>query len=386
MFKSRTFHRGLSLTLLVLAMAYIGYALSGCSSSDNGTEAPPVEATQNSLATAIALQAVATAQPTATTVVIGGNKPSAIPIASPSPTTQPTSEFSPTPSATATLPATFDPNEAASSSGIATAIAMAQTITGDHFWLSRPFFTESGVIDYAERIYDYGSTNVGQLRPHYGIDFVNPFGTRVLAAGDGVVFFAGDDFDQKRFGPTSNFYGNTIVIQHTHLDEKGQPFIYYTLYGHLSSINVVTGQSIRRFDPIGQVGQSGVAIGPHLHLEVRIGDPYSYGSTYNPQLWIEPFPSYGVLAGRVTAEDGTSLAEVEIRAESLTSGVVYRAYTYADTDPALNSDPYLRENWVMGDLEAGMYDVTVAYLGRIVYQAQVAVIAGTTGFLPVIVD
>ncbi|MBI5930212.1 MAG: peptidoglycan DD-metalloendopeptidase family protein [Chloroflexi bacterium] len=386
MFKSRKFHRWLSLALLVWVMAYVGYALSGCSSSDKGTKAPPVEATQNSLATAIALQAQATSQPTATTVVIGGNKPSATPTASMTATASPTFEFTPAPSVTATFPATRDPNEAASSSGVATAIAMAQTITGDHFWISRPFFTENGVVDYAERLYDYGSTSGGRLRPHYGIDFVNPFGTMVLAANDGVVFFAGSDIDQKRFGPTSNFYGNTIVIQHTHLDEKGQPFFYYTLYGHLSSINVVTGQSIRRFDPIGQVGQSGVAIGPHLHLEIRIGDPYSYGSTYNPELWLEPFPGYGVLAGRVALEDGTPLYEVEIKAESVTNGAIYRAYTYADSDPALNGDPYLRENWVMGDLEAGVYNVTVGYLGRIVYQAQVAVIAGTTGFLPVFVN
>lgn len=390
--KSRKFHRGLSVLLLVVVIGYGVYFLSGSLSSDEKTTLGPVEATQNSLATAIALQAQATSQPTATSVVVGGNKPSATPTLTPTPSPSPTptasstSVSSPTSTPTATTPATLDPNEAASLSGIATAVAMAQTITGDHFWLSRPFFTESGIVDYASRVYDYGSTNVGRLRPHYGIDFGNPFGTMVLAAEDGVVFFAGEDFYEKRFGPTSNFYGNTIVIQHTHLTESGQPFIFYTLYGHLSTLNVVTGQSIRRFDPIGQVGQTGVAFGPHLHLEVRIGDPYSYGSTYNPQLWLEPYPGYGVLAGRVTLADGTALAEVEIKAESVNSGIIYRAYTYADTDPVLNPDPYLNENWVMADLEAGTYGVSVAYNGRIVYQAQVAVIAGTTGFLPVVVE
>lgn len=387
MLKSQKFHRWLSIGLLAMVMGYLGYLLSGCNSSeDNPPAANPVVATQNSLATAIALQSRATEQPTATNVVITGGNDTPTYTPSPTNTSQATSESSPTQTASPTSLPTLSLDEAASSSGIATAVAMAQTIPNEHFWLVRPFLTESGIVDNPERIYAYGSTNAGQLRPHYGIDIVNPFGTRVLAAREGMVFFAGDDFNEKLFGPQSNFYGNTVVLQHTYLLESGQPFVFYTLYGHLSSINVEKGQSVRVFDPIGQIGQTGAAFGPHLHLEVRIGDPYDYGATYNPELWLEQYAGYGILAGRVERADGTPLYDVEIKAESTTSGAIYRAYTYTETDPALNGDPTLHENWVLGDLEAGTYEITVGYLGRVVYNAEVTIIGGTTGFLAIVVE
>ena len=53
-----------------------------------------------------------------------------------------------------------------------------------------------------------------------------------------------------------------------------------TRYGHLSSFHASVGESVRRGDVIGYVGQSGRATGPHLHYEVRLHDvpvnPHKY--------------------------------------------------------------------------------------------------------------
>ncbi len=90
---------------------------------------------------------------------------------------------------------------------------------------------------------------------HSGIDLADPTGTPVMAAGAGTVIFAG----WSDWG-----YGNSIVIAHT-------PGLY-TLYGHLSAINVSCGQFVGRAQIIGAVGTTGNSTGPHLHFEVRIGD------------------------------------------------------------------------------------------------------------------
>lgn len=92
---------------------------------------------------------------------------------------------------------------------------------------------------------------------HSGIDLAKSSGSPVMAAGSGTVIFAG----WSDWG-----YGNAIVIAHT-------PDLW-TLYGHLSRINVTCGQFVARASVIGAVGSTGNSTGPHLHFETRIGgDP-----------------------------------------------------------------------------------------------------------------
>jgi murein DD-endopeptidase MepM/ murein hydrolase activator NlpD len=92
-------------------------------------------------------------------------------------------------------------------------------------------------------------------RAHQGIDYAARAGTRVRAASDGVVEFAG-----RRGG-----YGNVIVLRH-----QGQ---YSTLYGHLSGFahGIRAGARVVQGDTIGTVGQTGWATGPHLHYEFHVG-------------------------------------------------------------------------------------------------------------------
>lgn len=87
---------------------------------------------------------------------------------------------------------------------------------------------------------------------HAGLDISAPYGAGVLASADGIVFDAGRD----------SGYGNSILIDHG--------FGITTKYGHLSKIDVVVGQEVRRGQVIGAVGMTGRATGPHLHYEVHV--------------------------------------------------------------------------------------------------------------------
>lgn len=244
-------------------------------------------------------------------------------------------------------------------------------LRGEHFWLARPFSTNNSTRDLVESAYPYGTTALG-LQPHHGVDIPNLYGTAIRAVASGIVFYAGDDLNTLTFGPQANFYGNVIVIEHQFplADNPDIYFKFYTLYGHVSEFFVRTGDRIAQFQEIGAVGQEGVAIGPHLHLEVRIGDPTDYTATYNPNLWIQPYKGYGVLAGRVS-QGGQLLTDVEVEAISQATGRTYYTFTYHYE--SVNSDPWFMENFVMPDLIEGTYDVRVKYGGRIAYQTVVEV-------------
>jgi murein DD-endopeptidase MepM/ murein hydrolase activator NlpD len=89
---------------------------------------------------------------------------------------------------------------------------------------------------------------------HPGQDIAAPRGTPVLAPADGTVIEAG----------WKSGYGQTVVIDH------GNGLT--TRYGHLSKLEVESGQEIRRGEELGLVGSTGRSTGPHLHYEVRLGD------------------------------------------------------------------------------------------------------------------
>jgi murein DD-endopeptidase MepM/ murein hydrolase activator NlpD len=97
-------------------------------------------------------------------------------------------------------------------------------------------------------------------RLHAGVDFPQPSGTRVGAAGRGCVSAVGWD-------PSG--YGNFVVIQHR--------LGVQTWYAHLSSIAVRRGQCVVGHDLVGRVGSTGGSTGPHLHFEVRVR-----GATVDP--------------------------------------------------------------------------------------------------------
>ncbi|MCX7697001.1 MAG: peptidoglycan DD-metalloendopeptidase family protein [Bacteroidales bacterium] len=88
---------------------------------------------------------------------------------------------------------------------------------------------------------------------HPGIDFAGPVGIPIYATGDGVVI---DPFKTS----SMHGYGLVVVIDHG--------FGFKTLYAHLSKILVKPGDSVKRGQIIGLLGNSGPSTGPHLHYEV----------------------------------------------------------------------------------------------------------------------
>ena len=101
----------------------------------------------------------------------------------------------------------------------------------------------------------YGGCNFAMC-PHWGIDIAGAFGTRVVAAGDGVVAVLGWDPDG---------YGHYVILAH------GDG--WQTLYAHLqpsesSGPRLTLNDRVRRGDPIGGLGSSGASTGPHLHFEM----------------------------------------------------------------------------------------------------------------------
>lgn len=92
-------------------------------------------------------------------------------------------------------------------------------------------------------------------RAHQGVDFAAPAGTRVRAAGNGVVAFAG-----RQGG-----YGNVVILRHGGSNT--------TLYAHLKGFapGIRKGARVAQGRTVGSVGQTGWATGPHLHYEFRVG-------------------------------------------------------------------------------------------------------------------
>ncbi|MFW6184805.1 MAG: peptidoglycan DD-metalloendopeptidase family protein, partial [Chloroflexota bacterium] len=167
----------------------------------------------------------------------------------------------------------------------------------DHYWLQRPVAAGGNV--WTDKHYPYAGTRGGQLRPHHGVEFNVPYDSEVLAANDGTVIVAGDDAENA-YGPHTDFYGNLVIIEHE-FQYNGQPV--YTLYGHLNEVLVNEGSAVSAQDVIGLSGATGVADGPHMHFEVRVGSN-SYNATRNPLLWLYPFSDRGTVAGRITWPNG----------------------------------------------------------------------------------
>lgn len=123
-------------------------------------------------------------------------------------------------------------------------------------------------LPYYTRISTYfGVVDAWHSRAHGGTDFAAPAGTTIYAVEDGVVVIA-------RY---SSSYGNYVVINHGTASDGNT---YATLYAHMTSYAVSSGQWVARGDVIGYVGTTGNSTGNHLHLElwrnnIKI-DPLSY--------------------------------------------------------------------------------------------------------------
>ena len=102
---------------------------------------------------------------------------------------------------------------------------------------------------------------------HSGIDIAGPNGGAIKASNDGRVIYAG------WYGG----YGKVVILDHGIIN--GKPIT--TLYGHMSAINVSSGQNVRKGQTVGREGSTGYSTGPHCHFEVRVN-----GKPTNPLNYI----------------------------------------------------------------------------------------------------
>ena len=106
----------------------------------------------------------------------------------------------------------------------------------------------------AEEVQPYGwrySDQRQRWRMHVGHDLIAPASTPVLAMLSGRV----------QLVQSISGYGLTVLLDHG----RG----WQTVYAHLQSADVHTGQLVRAGDRIGRVGRSGSASTDHLHVELR---------------------------------------------------------------------------------------------------------------------
>ena len=102
----------------------------------------------------------------------------------------------------------------------------------------------------------------GAWKFHAGVDLGYGYGEYVGAVFDGQVIIADNLGDG---------YGNQVLLYHGAIDA-------YTRYAHCSTLHVAAGQFVKAGQVIAQVGDTGYATGPHLHLEyiVNVNGVYQY--------------------------------------------------------------------------------------------------------------
>lgn len=121
----------------------------------------------------------------------------------------------------------------------------------------RAFFLDTNLrmpLDNSVLTSHYGkrvSPITGREHLHQGIDLAAPEGSKVFACQAGTISVATYD----------NIFGNYIIIQHENSLQS--------VYAHLSSMEVHTGDAVLKGGVIGRVGSTGASTGPHLHFEIR---------------------------------------------------------------------------------------------------------------------
>jgi len=103
----------------------------------------------------------------------------------------------------------------------------------------------------------------GQPAFHHGLDIAAAAGTPIASMSSGVVIQAG----------SAEGLGNTVRVR---VDPSTE-----IIYGHCGKLRVRPGQQVHQGETVGEVGQTGRATGPHLHLEVR-----RQGQSLDPRAWM----------------------------------------------------------------------------------------------------
>lgn len=243
-------------------------------------------------------------------------------------------------------------------------------------WFRRPIDRlDNPTID---QTYRYGSTMGGNFQQHQGVEFNNPDGTPVLAIGAGKVVYAGPA-EQGAL---------TVAIRHdtTVAGPGGGRLRVYSVYYHNSALKAKVGQRVQPGQVISYVGNTGRATNDHLHLEVHaaptedvklIVDSLERFPAYttNPELWIEPLPNTGLIAGQVFDAAGKPVPQARIYG-IIKPDPVETPFSYAETygDKA-HSHPLYGEHFAVSDVPPGELVIGTEIQGKKVFR-KVTVEAG----------
>lgn len=261
-----------------------------------------------------------------------------------------------------------------------TAREIAAIEPSEHNVLRRPIELSEDLTHWVDRRYGYGATQLNTRPVHLGVEFVNERNTAVYAAKAGRVIFAGAD-SEVMLGPRLDYYGNVVVLAHDLYSLAGRRI--FTLYGHLETVERKIGDYIGDQARLGRVGSTGVALGAHLHFEVRVSDPFDYRQTRNPELWLQHYLDHGMIVGSLRDQDGEELVgrRLTVRSDSVKRDV----FTYGGDE--VNSDPVWRENFTVGDLPAGEYEILVLNgAGRLALRERAQVEAYRTTVIEIALD
>jgi murein DD-endopeptidase MepM/ murein hydrolase activator NlpD len=229
-------------------------------------------------------------------------------------------------------------------------------------WLRRPIAREDNW--YIDQTYRYGSTFGGTFQQHQGVEFNNPDGTPVHAVLAGTVVHSGPA-EQGAL---------TVTLRHdTTVTAGGKTYRLYSTYYHNSALNVKVGQRVKAGQVIARVGNTGRATNDHLHLELSASPTDSLRAivdstqrfppyTTNAELWLQPLPGTGIVAGQVFDWAGVPVRQAHIhglvKAEPAETPYSF-AETYGDRG---HSHPLYGEHFAVSDVPAGTY-VIGTYIG-----------------------
>jgi murein DD-endopeptidase MepM/ murein hydrolase activator NlpD len=240
----------------------------------------------------------------------------------------------------------------------------------DHFYFIRPIAADE--VNWPEADYRYGGMAAETGTVHSGVDIDAPRGTPILAAGDGVVIWAGYGL-LRNDKDVNDPYGLAVALLH---DFGYNGVRLSTVYGHMDRIDVSVGQHVVTGQQLGIIGMTGATTGPHVHFEVRFQHG-EYFTSRNPELWLVPPQGWGVLVGSLLREDNTPLYGLLVDIHNLDTDLKWQVKTYGPKN--VRSDDYYHENMVISDLPAGPYEVSFSYDEKD-YRINVTINPGASSF------
>ncbi len=155
---------------------------------------------------------------------------------------------------------------------------------------------------------DYKIT-YGYKSSHQAVDIIGSDGglDTIVAHSEGVVEWCQSGIPNAQGSSGNRSYGNAVKIRH--------PNGYKTLYAHMSSIYVSTGQSVSKGQNLGYMGNTGNSYGSHLHFEVRLAND----SRVSPTTYLSSsLPNMSEATGGTSTATNVSIEEVRVLGETST--------------------------------------------------------------------